>query len=534
MNEKNAYNLIDEPWIPVLMRDGNNRSVSLGDIFADANGTIADLTLNPYERISVFRLLLCIAQAATDMKSEREWFYARASFGQAATNYLGKWRERFFLFGKGAFLQVDCLAPGGTIPDTSRLILHSSHHFGSPLFSHEIDTRSETPLSPPILAIALLTYLNFSASGGTPTCIWKGLATRQVGAAASPCRSQSKLFTFVMGESLLETVWMNLLTENQLEELKIQKGRPCWESSFDDCDSVETNAGSWLGPIDKSSRRTIKPTLLGVLAPLSRFIKLKQEDSFCLICEGFSFPPWRDPSATYYGRMGKNGAQEIVPLRVNAERLPWRDLSSILELGTEKGGAIALEHLATLSTRMPSDHPFSIWTGGVCSDADRDKDMFAGEWRFTRPMSALRKESLSKYESAVEWADRQCAALYFACKTYALSVKTSDPTKPIKKQKETELVSPFSIPAERAYWDILAQPKNQKIVQNVESDTDQDDWKKVCRKAAEESYRRACPAMNARQMEAYAQGFAKLLVRDDTKKNTSGTDSEEDEGGGNA
>lgn len=531
MNEKNAYNLIDEPWIPVLMRDGNNRSVSLGDIFADANGTIADLALNPYERISVFRLLLCIAQAATDMQSEREWFYARASFGQAATNYLGKWRERFFLFGKGAFLQVDCLAPGGTIPDTSRLILHSSHHFGSPLFSHEIDTRSETPLSPPILAIALLTYLNFSASGGTPTCIWKGLATRQVGAAASPCRSQSKLFTFVMGESLLETVWMNLLTENQLEELKIQKGRPCWESSFDDCDSVETNAGSWLGPIDKSSRRTIKPTLLGVLAPLSRFIKLKQEDSSCLICEGFSFPPWRDPSATYYGRMGKNDAQEIVPLRVNAERLPWRDLSSILELGTEKGGALALEHLATLSARMPSDHPFSIWTGGVWSTKDQDKDMFAGEWRFTCPMSALRKESLSKYESAVEWAARQWFNKGMLRRpALGLKAAASQYAAVLLVDKDSR----FYEPAERAYWDILTQPANQRIVQNVESDTYLDDWKKACRKAAEEAYRRACPAMNARQMEAYAQGFAKLWVRDDTKKNTSGIDSEEDEGGGNA
>ncbi len=39
-----------------------------------------------------------------------------------------------------------------------------------------------------------------------------------------------------------------------------------------------------------------------------------------------------------------------------------------------------------------------------------------------------------------------------------------------------------------------------------------DDWKKVTRKAAEKAYRRACPAVTARQMEAFAQGFAKLRV----------------------
>lgn len=509
MNEDNSYNLVDEPWIPVLMRDGTNSSVSLGGIFADTQGALADLALNPYERVAVFRLLLCIAQAATEMKSERDWFSARESVGPAAAKYLAKWKDRFFLFGKSAFLQVDCLAPGGTIPDTSRLVIHSSHHFGSPLFSHEIDTRGETPLSPPILALSLLTYLNFSASGGTPTCIWKGSATRQVGAAASPCRSQSKLFTFIMGESLLGTVWMNLLTDNQLRELNIKKGRPCWEFPFDDCTSVENNAENWLGPVDKTSRRATEPTLLGVLAPLSRFIKLKHEERSCLICEGFSFPTWRDPSATYYGRAQRNGTTEIVPLRVNAKRLPWRDLSSILELGTEKGGAIALEHLATLSTRMASDHPFSIWTGGVYSDADRDKDMFAGEWRFTRQMSALRKETLSDYQGAVDWATRQ-----WFCK--GRQHQPDIGLKPATCQYATALLvddaSRFSAPAERIYWDILAQPANQRLVQNVGSDTYMDDWKDAAFKAAEEAYRRACPAMNARQMEAFAQGFAKLRV----------------------
>ena len=58
MNEQNSFNLIDEPWIPVLMQDGTNRKVSLMDIFVDNDGQIADLALNPYERVSVFRLLL--------------------------------------------------------------------------------------------------------------------------------------------------------------------------------------------------------------------------------------------------------------------------------------------------------------------------------------------------------------------------------------------------------------------------------------------------------------------------------------------
>lgn len=528
MNEKNAYNLIDEPWIPVLRRDGNNRSVSLGDIFADANGTIADLALNPYERISVFRLLLCIAQAATDMQSEREWFATKETIGSASLKYLEKWHDRFFLFGKHAFLQVDCLVKGEKFYDTSRLIIHSAHHFGSPLFSREVDTQSTTPFPSAFLAISLLTYLNFSASGGTPICIWNGTRTRHIGPAASPCRSQSKLFTFLLGPTLLETVWMNLLTAKQMAALSVKKGRPCWEFFFDKCNSVEDEAQYWLGPVDKTSRQAKEPTLLGVLVPLSRFIKLKNSDRKCLICEGFSYPAWRDPSATYYGKREKNGTVKIVPLRVNMNRLPWRNLASILELGTDEGGAVALDHLATLSLRLDANVTFSIWTGGMCSDADQDKGMSIGEWLFTRRMSALRKQALSDYQAAIDLSNKQWfskglrrtpdSGLKAAASQYAAVLLV-------------DKASRFSEPAERAYWDILAQPENQKIVLNVDSDNYLENWKKVTRKAAEDAYRRACPAVTARQMEAFAQGFAKLRVPDRKKDKADGsTDSGEPEG----
>jgi hypothetical protein len=90
-------------------------------------------------------------------------------------------------------------------------------------------------------------------------------------------------------------------------------------------------------------------------------------------------------------------------------------------------------------------------------------------------------------------------------------------------------------PAEKVYWDLLAQPDNQKLVLSVDSSTYKDDWKKATRKAAEEAYRRACPAVTARQMEAFAQGFAKLWVPDGNNSTTIGDiDSEEDEGGNHA
>ena len=100
-----------------------------------------------------------------------------------------------------------------------------------------------------------------------------------------------------------------------------------------------------------------------------------------------------------------------------------------------------------------------------------------------------------------------------------------------EKKIKVEQIASYSAPAERLYWDILAQPENQKLVLSVDSSTYLCDWKKATRKAAEEAYRRACPAVTARQMEAYAQGFAKLWIPDGKKdKAAEGTDSEQDEG----
>ena len=119
------------------------------------------------------------------------------------------------------------------------------------------------------------------------------------------------------------------------------------------------------------------------------------------------------------------------------------------------------------------------------------------------------------YQEAVNCADRQCSLLKNACKRYALIVKTPDSNKTVTQNKENELVSPFFHPAECVYWDILAKSENQKLVLSVDQQTNIDDWKVVTSKAAEEAYRRACPAMTARQMEAFAQGFAKLHGREE-------------------
>lgn len=490
MSGTNSFNLVDEPWIPVLMQDGTNRSVSLGEVFADKEGAIADLALNPYERVAVFRLLLCIAQAALGperLGEESAWLAAKTAVGPAASAYLGKWRDRFFLYGPHAFLQPDCIAlakaDGATPRD--KLVIRLSSGNKSTLFDHEAASDFR-PLPDGAVALGFLVYQNFSSGGLSGQCVWDGIPTEK-SIQGAPCRERSMLFSILQGATLAETVWLNLVTVAWVRDsLRAGWGKPFWEM-----DSLSRAAASGN-----------EGTLLGHLVPFSRAIKLAPGRADCILGEALPYPQipaWREPMASVKLQKGSK-KDEFLPTYVssNPARMPWRELASILAV-RETGGrksALALRHLDTL----PEEREFTLWTGGLHSEKAKEIDTV--EWKARLSVSLLEEPAMQQYQAAVDRADRQRQNLCFAAAEYARVVAVEEAAR-------------FSRSAERAYWDILAQPANQKLVLAVESGTYLPDWKKAARQAAAEAYRRACPAMTARQMEAYAQGFSKLTIREE-------------------
>ena len=495
MNDKNAYNLIDEPWIPVLMKDGTNRSVSLGELFADSDGAIADLALNPYERVAVFRLLLCIAQAALAperLKDERAWKAVKDDIGPVGTAYLKKWHDRFFLYGPHAFLQPDCIslvkADGATPRD--KLILRLSSGNKSTLYDHEA-TSEHRNLPNASLALGLLVYQSFSSGGLSGQCIWDGVPTEK-SIQGAPCRERSMLFSIVQGGTLIDTLWLNILPDTWIRDsLRAEWGCPIWE----------------VDNLSRTMSSGNEKTYLGHLVPLSRAIKLTRGSPVCILGEALAYPQipeWREPMASVKLQKGaKKGEFTETYVSCNPSRMPWRELASILAV-RETGGrksALSLRHLD--SDSLPERKEFSLWTGGMYSEKAKEVDTV--EWEVRLSIDALEESWMQRYEEAIAFADRTRTALYFACAEYAQVMLVDSATR-------------FSEPAERFFWDILASPVNQRLVLGVESTDYLDKWKEAAFAASREAYRRACPAMNARQLEAFAQGFAKLMVRDDTKK----------------
>ncbi len=485
MNGTNTYNLIDEPWIPVLMRDGVNRAVSLGEVFADAEGAIANLALNPYERVAVFRLLLCIAQAALGpdrLADESAWLAAKDDVGPAASAYLQKWHHRFFLYGPHAFLQPDDVAGNGpgALTSCDKLAFRLASGNNSTLFDHGAGG-GKLRLSDAALALGFLTYQNFSSGGLSGTCLWSGTATER-SIKGAPCREQSMLFSILLGDNLLDTVWLNLLTATAVrDQLSAEWGVPAWE----------------LPELSRAGSAGLATTFLGHLVPLARAAKLSPSAPECLLGGGVVYPQlpeWREPMAT----VKPNRENQPTYVSVTPSRMPWRDLASILAIhqGGNRKSALALRNLESL----PGDQPFVLWTGGLYSE--KAKEIDAVEWKVRLSAGLLEDAALARYQTAIDRADRQRQALYFACAEYAAAVLVDE-------------ASRFSQPAERVYWDILAQPAAQRLVLDVGAEDYLNNWKETVRRAAGEAYRRACPAMNARQVEAFARGIPKLDIRGD-------------------
>ncbi len=492
MDVENTYNLIDEPWIPVLMQDGATRTVSLSEIFSDNDGAIADLALNPYERVAVSRLLLCISQAALEparLIDESAWLEAKSAVCPMALAYLRKWHGRFFLYGPHAFLQPDCiaLAKADSATPLDKLVLQFSSGNNSTLYDHGAALACRD-LSFSELILGFLVFQNFSSGGTSGQCIWDGVETKKL-IVGGPCRERSMLFSILLGDNLIETIWLNLLTDQWARRsLKANWGRPFWE--FDE--------------LSRKMTADNEKTILGHLAPFSRAIKLTKGATTCILGEALSYPQipeWREPMASVkLQNEAKKSEFAETYVSSNPAMMPWRELPSLLAVHETDGrkAALALRHLQSL----PYEKEFTLWTGGLFSK--QAKDIATVEWKARLSVGLLEDISLKRYQNAIEWAERQLTALHSATEEYARIMKV-----------DVDKTSRFFVPAERVFWDMLSQPSNQKLVRDVDSPTYLQDWRKVSREAAEEAYQRACVAGDARQMEAYVQGFSKLRIKED-------------------
>ncbi len=153
------------------------------------------------------RLLICIAQRALNgPRDEKDWRRCWTRLAKEATKYLESQRDCFNLFGDGLrFLQVKNRRTATTF---STQKFHFIDEDGPTLFDAHVEPGCK--LSAADLAVGLVTFQSFAAGGRV-----EGAAESLPGGL---CREASALHSFLLGDSLLESIWLNLVPKDHVAE----------------------------------------------------------------------------------------------------------------------------------------------------------------------------------------------------------------------------------------------------------------------------------------------------------------------------
>lgn len=495
----NRFNLIDEPWIPVA----DFGRVSLRQIFSQPE--YRALGGNPVQKISLLKLLLAIAQAASTPVDEAEWKAIGAiGLAERCLAYLDRWHDRFYLYGEQPFLQMPAISVaalqsyGAVLSDVSTgntTVLHQTQ------LEHEQDDGDQ--------ALLLVGQMGFALSGKktdnsvtlTPGYMGKlnDKGKPASGKAGPSVAHMGLLHSFLIGTHLWQSLWLNLLSTRQIEKMRFYPqglGVAPWEQMPEGEDCVVA--------------RRLKESLMGRLVPLCRFCLLS--DQGLHYSEGLAHSGYKegvaDPSVAidYSGKDPK-------ALWVNPDKRPWRELTSLLGFFAQQQGSgfQSWQLRAGLERVGQIDNAFSIWSGGLKVSSNAGEQYVSGGDDFVESQVWLHGDMLGEFwfsqlKTEMDGLDELARNLYGRVAGY------------FKEQ----LVDGSKLAAQSTnlFWQLC-----ERDFQTLVDSCDQDEVS-IARRVrlrqgfahnAQQAYDRFCPKETARQLDAWAKccpNYNKYLKRE--------------------
>lgn len=198
------YNLLVEPWIPVLMNDGVYERVSIKTAFSKAGRIRQIAASNPMDRLAIFRFLLTLLYWCKGNPNPNEWDVIADSFPADWFAKLDDNKECFNLLGCGKRFYQDKTAQRKC--GTTELLqeIPTGNNFWH--FRHSID--EVNGLCPACCAMGLMRLPLFSVSG---------LPDLKAGINGTP-----PVYILPCGISLLQTLKINWKPH-------INLGVPTWD-----------------------------------------------------------------------------------------------------------------------------------------------------------------------------------------------------------------------------------------------------------------------------------------------------------------
>lgn len=308
-----AFNLLDEPWIPVRTLAGEVSEVGLLELFEHASQLEGLAETSPPNVAALYRMLLAITHRAltrtlgTWKDADRARWYRDGLPDGAARDYLEHWRDRFWVFHpEHPFMQVAALA---TIPETrdklkpwTQVALGRANGNTPSVFDHAVDD-TPTPARWQALMRDLLGFLQFTPGG----------LVRSVRSADKAGPLSNTAACIALGSNLSQTFCLALHPPGitGIEDL------PAWERPAPTHSELMSEGHISSGPNDRYTRLS-RSVLLAADSDGGNLIRwIRFAAGLALAADDNDL----DPMASH--RIGKNGK---IRLTFSEGRALWREL----------------------------------------------------------------------------------------------------------------------------------------------------------------------------------------------------------------
>lgn len=504
---ENRFNLIDEPWIPVV----DSERASLKDIFSKPG--LRALGGNPVQKIALTKLLLAIAQAAATPQDDDAWRQMGwQGMADKCLHYLQQWHDRFYLYGEQPFLQMPAIAQaevktlGVVSPEVST---------GNTTVLTQSQIEREIPDADQALAVVV--QMGFGLSGkktDNSVVLSPGYTGKQndkgkpaSGQAGVSVGHRGLLHSFWQGESIQQTLWLNVFTQDDIADLPMysQLGTPPWEAMP-------------VGEDDVIARQ-LKGSLQGRLVSMGKFCLLAANGLH--YSDGIAHDDYlqgkADPSVSVDFSQKKPKA-----LWVNPDKKPWRELTALLQF-IEQGQSSGFETLQlqkTLSRIRRNARNFALWSGGLRVSNKVGEQYASGTDDYVQSQLWLDHEllgSLFLEQLKLEMMELEVVAkgLYGSVIRYFRQLSDIDKSGSGKAQ-------PFAAnqgeKATSLFWQ-LCERQAQYLIDACDSTEVARQQRQQLRRTfagyARQVFDQLCPNDSARQMDAWAQtrpDFSKYLA----------------------
>lgn len=499
------FNLVHDPWIPVFEKGLSNSSkVSLLEVFDDTREFLY-LSGNAVQKMSIFKLLLAIAQAAATPADDAEWSEMGVSgLAKKCTVYLNQKEDLFWLYDEEKpFLQFPRLRElmrkskdYTPISKGRKYLPDISAENDSIIFDIQID-RDFTDAERAVYLISLMNY----ALGGKRTMRFEN--DRETALPGPSIGKNSGLLnTFLLTQSLLSTIYINMWTQKKIDEgWWIKKTiYPPWEYMPQDRD--DTNS------------EQIKESIMGNLCGLSRFVLFDEEGM--IYREGIRYPGVKEGYQEPFF-VQKETKKGIAWAFVDVSKKPWRDLSALLRqpmIGQSSELRSIQIELFWNRARQSKDVVFlGVWAGGLQvrsnsgdQSVKQDDDFVESHVVFDKSFLGdqlyfVINECLTAFEKIAQILKDSISGYFEDCSLKKMKNKFK------MKDKFNAALFQFWELAEPLFHELIARLQNRGGEDVVQVQTD---IIKKCAQFALFLYDAACPSTTARQLEAWANHRPKL------------------------